>query len=336
MAERETFQTGAVEFPLTSETTNTSLQDADPVVFHCLEFIQHCIEKYAGERILAEATKFGVTELTKVVASTVPWDPADYLSTAQFHFPLLAMHRIKTKFSEKTTVFRHDESAIELAYIFPPVSAGQAGALLPLLRSVAAIIDNRIELGYDPTFTPEGGAAGDQVWALAGIESISVVGATWEKYAGMGDMIFHAVVLDVAVKEMAKPGPIEAWPLLSGMSAQVDLQPNTGEDGGIDEGPVVASVALATVNFNFEAISLSPSTGSIAGGTSITITGTGFTSPSRVLIGGMPAGNVSVVSATSITCTTPQFTGYPPVADVTVININSQSSTIPSGFTYTA
>jgi hypothetical protein len=50
---------------------------------------------------------------------------------------------------------------------------------------------------------------------------------------------------------------------------------------------------------------LSPTSGSTAGGTSITITGTDFTGATGVTIGGAACTNVVVVNATTITCTTP-------------------------------
>jgi hypothetical protein len=50
---------------------------------------------------------------------------------------------------------------------------------------------------------------------------------------------------------------------------------------------------------------ISPTSGPIAGGTSVTITGTNFTGATSVTIGGAPATGVAVVSATSITATTP-------------------------------
>lgn len=51
--------------------------------------------------------------------------------------------------------------------------------------------------------------------------------------------------------------------------------------------------------------SLSPTGGTTAGGTALTITGTGFESGATVDIGGAAATSVVVVSATSITCVTP-------------------------------
>ena len=51
--------------------------------------------------------------------------------------------------------------------------------------------------------------------------------------------------------------------------------------------------------------SVSPSSGPLAGGQSVTITGTGFTGATAVSIGGMAATAVTVVNATTITATTP-------------------------------
>ena len=53
---------------------------------------------------------------------------------------------------------------------------------------------------------------------------------------------------------------------------------------------------------------ISPTSGSTAGGTSITITGTDFTGATGVSIGGAACTNVVVVDATTITCTTPAGT----------------------------
>ena len=53
---------------------------------------------------------------------------------------------------------------------------------------------------------------------------------------------------------------------------------------------------------------ISPSAGSTAGGTAVTITGTGFTGATSVTIGGAAATGVTVVNSTTITATTPAGT----------------------------
>ena len=50
---------------------------------------------------------------------------------------------------------------------------------------------------------------------------------------------------------------------------------------------------------------MSPTSGTTAGGTGITVTGTGFLAGATVTMGGTAASNVTVVNSTTITATTP-------------------------------
>ncbi len=77
--------------------------------------------------------------------------------------------------------------------------------------------------------------------------------------------------------------------------------------------------------------SVSPSSGVVAGGTSVTITGTNFASGATVTFGSAAATNVVVVSSTSITATTPA--GAAGAVTVTV-TVSGQSGSLASGFTY--
>jgi len=78
--------------------------------------------------------------------------------------------------------------------------------------------------------------------------------------------------------------------------------------------------------------SILPVSGSIAGGTIVTISGTGFLSNLSVKFGGVSATNVSATS-TSITATTPAHAAGK--VDVVVTNSDSQSATLSQAFTYT-
>ena len=78
---------------------------------------------------------------------------------------------------------------------------------------------------------------------------------------------------------------------------------------------------------------LSLNRGPAAGGTSVTITGTGFSSATAVDFGAIPATNVIVVSATKITAESPAGNG---TVDVTVTNPGGSSATSPADqFVYT-
>lgn len=80
--------------------------------------------------------------------------------------------------------------------------------------------------------------------------------------------------------------------------------------------------------------SLTPSSGPSSGGTTVTITGTGFGPGATVSFGGTNAASRTVVSATQITAVTPSRPAG--VAAVTVRNGDGRTGTLASGFTFTA
>jgi hypothetical protein len=80
--------------------------------------------------------------------------------------------------------------------------------------------------------------------------------------------------------------------------------------------------------------SIAPIAGPLAGGTSVTISGTGFTGTTAVTFGATPATGVTVNSATSITATSPAGTG---TVDVRVTAPGGTSLTSPADqFSYVA
>src|SRR5216684_963955 len=80
--------------------------------------------------------------------------------------------------------------------------------------------------------------------------------------------------------------------------------------------------------------SVSPSSGAVAGGTAVTITGTNFVTGATVTFGGTGATNVVVVSATQITATTAAHAAG--AVNVVVTNPDTQTGTLTNGFTYTS
>jgi hypothetical protein len=78
--------------------------------------------------------------------------------------------------------------------------------------------------------------------------------------------------------------------------------------------------------------SISPTSGSGAGGTAVTIAGTGFLSGAKVSLGGTTATGVNVVSSTSITATTVQHSSGS--VNVVVTNSDGQTGTLNNGYSY--
>lgn len=97
------------------------------------------------------------------------------------------------------------------------------------------------------------------------------------------------------------------------------------------------AVSMGAFTYNYPAptiTNIAPAVGFAAGGTTITITGTGFQPSPTVSIGGNPATGVNRVSLTQVTAVTPPGVGG--LADVRVTNADAQSVTRTGGFRYVA
>jgi len=75
---------------------------------------------------------------------------------------------------------------------------------------------------------------------------------------------------------------------------------------------------------------VSPNGGTTAGGTVVTLTGTGFTAPATVSFGGTAATGVSVTSSTTVQATTPAHAA----GAVNVVFTGTGTATLPSGYLY--
>jgi len=109
-------------------------------------------------------------------------------------------------------------------------------------------------------------------------------------------------------------------------TAAVTVTNPGGQSGSLTNG--FGYIGVPTVT------SISPATGTEAGGTAVTITGTLFATGATVTLGGNAATNVVVVSGASITATTPAGTAG--AVTVTVTNPGAQSGSLANGFTYAA
>ena len=97
-----------------------------------------------------------------------------------------------------------------------------------------------------------------------------------------------------------------------------------GCDGQNPAGPNGGGVQLRVT-------AIQPATGSTFGGTSVTITGTGFTAGASVTIGGTAATSVAVVNDTTLTAVTPQHASG---ASNVVVSAGGQTATLSVAFTF--
>lgn len=103
------------------------------------------------------------------------------------------------------------------------------------------------------------------------------------------------------------------------------FKPAKGE-GDEKRGDKLAAGVVPTIS------AVDPNVGPVAGGTPVTIKGTGFVEGMRVTFGGIAATAVNVASATSLTAVTPAHAAG--VVDVQVANPDKQAGTLKSGFSY--
>ncbi|MFJ1270234.1 IPT/TIG domain-containing protein, partial [Legionella lytica] len=82
-------------------------------------------------------------------------------------------------------------------------------------------------------------------------------------------------------------------------------------------------------------VSISPNSGSMAGGAAVTVSGTNFTPSTSLTIDGIAATSITVVNATTLTAVTPAYVSGSLVKNV-VVNNGVGSATLINGYTYVA
>ena len=161
-----------------------------------------------------------------------------------------------------------------------------------------------------------GSTAGGQVVTITGT---GFTGATAVKFGSTSASAF-TIFDDTTITATAPAG--------SAGTVDVEVTTNNGTSSAVsaDQFTYLSTAAPAIT-------SLSPSTGSTAGGTSVTITGTNFTGvTTAVTFGGIAAASFTVNSSTSITATSPPLPAGSAAVTVTTPSGTSASST----FTVTA
>ena len=203
-------------------------------------------------------------------------------------------------------------------------------------NQAAAYVDVRVleYSGLDPAnpLDKTAGAAGNGTSAssgaattTAGNELIVGAGMTTTKFTGAGSGFVTRLITspdaDLAEDEtVSTTGSYSATAPVTSSSWVMQMATFAAAgQGSSNPAPTVSGI--------------SPNTGTTAGGTAVTITGTGFLAGATVSIGGTAATGVNVASSTSITATTPAHAAG--AVSVVVTNTDNQTGTFSNGYTYT-
>jgi hypothetical protein len=322
-----TFAHGGVRYPLTADTTNSLLQDADPALFYALDFIAGVLQIHIGDRLAAEGAKVGL-DLSVAVRKKIHVEPSPVMTADQMLFPCLAIYRKEDNWDAHTAVYDKDVSTWELAYVMPPLTPVQLDALQPILRAVGVVIENRIWQGFDPAY--QGGAL---IGAIAPIHKAFVKKIVYGGYQPIDNLskYYRAIVVTLMVWERdVSIDDDTQWPEMTGVDASID---ETSRDGTkvTDFVQVKTSPAPAVT-------SASPNSATKAGGTTVTLACTGLRAgtPVTVTIGGKTCPSAVVTNATAATVVTPQHDAYDTyIADVVLTADDGQVATLVAGFTFT-
>jgi hypothetical protein len=129
-------------------------------------------------------------------------------------------------------------------------------------------------------------------------------------------------------------GGVAATNVVVTSGTQINATTPTGSAGAVAVTVTVSGQSASlTSGFTYVVIptvsGVSPSSGSTAGGTAVTITGTNFAAGAMVTFGGVAATNVVVTSGTQINATTPAGS-----AGAVAVTVNGQNASLTGGFTY--
>ena len=347
MPDFDQLQVGNAVLPLTTTSERGLLFDADPALAYALDFWVYVIRTYVGTRLVQELAEAGITwagrPISDAVAQWYPYEPLPEQLENQFQFPLLAAYRTEISTERFTAGHDVDSTALEVLYILPPLDAAGMERVAPILHAIMQSLRRKTTDAWDPGYTPPGGNPGDQFTSkpYANVDAIGFgddrdyqhgrrnpMGSHGWLSSG-GGLHFPTLRLKAYVRERDEYNPTQGGPRkFAGADITADL---LAPDGSRVHPLVqVATQQAPTVT------SLSPSAGTAAGGTSVTITGTLFLSgPPQVQFGGNYAPSVTFNSSTSLTVTTPAMSG-PGAVGVTITNRDGQSVLALSAFTFTS
>jgi hypothetical protein len=152
--------------------------------------------------------------------------------------------------------------------------------------------------------------------------------------AGDGSPIGHGILMDTYIQGGLDVGRGNTQTIIftattAGTFGFVCTQSNCdGHGGSMGHTSMVGTMIVNAVTLSVSDVS--PTAGTIVGGTQITITGVGFDSSTTVTVGGVAATNVNVVNSTTIRATTPAHAA----GTVDVVVMVGSNSVPKSGFLY--
>jgi hypothetical protein len=320
------FRHGQVLYPLTDDTTNSLLLDADPALFYAIQFFSSVLNTYVKPRLLMQAALEDYN-LPSAVEATIAYEPTPFLLSGDFTWPLFCLYRVEDEWSRPNQSNPTCKSSWEWSYVLPPLTPQEIPEILPILRTAAVAISHAAMVGYD-----------------AGYEN----GATLRDLAGIVKMVPGRIKYGAFEPVDGEP---KWWRAVSGQLSVEERDDFVLEDeldfAGADINLDLANKDVQTVVDFVQLVQqpkpvaeiVAPNSGTKAGGALFYVYGTGFVpgSDTKVLIGGAYASNVVVTHETKLQGYSPSHDAAPTyAADVQVIGPDGQvSDLLEAAYTFT-
>jgi len=215
-----------------------------------------------------------------------------------------------------------------LSVVTPPESMtpGPADVVVALINTMASatLASGFIYVGNQPTvsgITPGRGLlSGGTAITISGsgFSSVSAVDVSIDGVPATGVTIVSDLIITAITPQGMTLGPVD-----------VDIQYDSGASGS----------SFLSGGFTYEDVSITsvtPSSGSVFGGTTVTILGTQLSAPLTVTFGGIQASSVNVIDSQTLSVVTPpEQTATPGPVDVEVnVTAAVASSILSNGFTH--
>lgn len=209
-----------------------------------------------------------------------------------------------------------DQGQIQVAT--PPHPAGKVNVAITNPDGLSDTLQN----GYSYTAAPTIAAVSPSSGPTAGGTVVTITGGNFQ---GGATVSFGGV--NAGSVTVSNPSQIQTVsPPHAAGTAEIRV---TNPDG---QSAILSN--SFTYNSPSSITSVSPNSGPVAGGTTVTITGSSFQSGATVNFGGTAAASVTVVSATQVQAVTRAHSGGS--VDVTVTNPGGATATLAGGFTFIA
>lgn len=197
------FKFGGIEYPLAGVVSTSSLLDfCDPAVKAAGAFFSSVIGTYLGTAMTLVAANCGA-DIVSNVQQFLPYDPALVAKYVQGDYPQLAVWRKTAAHNDRTLSWEHEVSKWGIAYILPPLDAGQLERIQPVLHSVCQIVQHSIRARSDAAYLADA-----DVWASVGIEKFALLSSEFAGFAIGGDaggLYFPAWQGELEVSEKFNP-----------------------------------------------------------------------------------------------------------------------------------